>query len=125
MEIAILLALILLNGLFAMSEIALVTARKARLQRYIDEGDRGAMAAVKLGEDPTRFLSTVQIGITSIGVLNGVVGESTLATPLAIWLQGVAGLPATTAGWVEYRKPASPHSGKVGSTRCASRIRPA
>ncbi|KAB0602726.1 MAG: HlyC/CorC family transporter [Cupriavidus sp.] len=99
MEIAILLALILLNGLFAMSEIALVTARKARLQRYIDEGDRGAMAAVKLGEDPTRFLSTVQIGITSIGVLNGVVGESTLATPLAIWLQGVAGLPATTAGY--------------------------
>ena len=99
MEIAILLALILVNGLFAMSEIALVTARKARLQRHIDEGDRGAMAAVKLGEDPTRFLSTVQIGITSIGVLNGVVGESTLAAPLGVWLQGF-GISATTAGYV-------------------------
>ncbi|CAG9170778.1 hypothetical protein LMG23992_01822 [Cupriavidus laharis] len=99
MEIAILLALILLNGLFAMSEIALVTARKARLQRQIEDGDRGAIEAVKLGEDPTRFLSTVQIGITSIGVLNGVVGESTLAQPLGAWLQGL-GLPQTTAGYV-------------------------
>lgn len=99
MEIAILLALILLNGLFAMSEIALVTARKARLQRKIEEGDRGAIAAVKLGEDPTRFLSTVQIGITSIGVLNGVVGESTLAQPFGVWLQGF-GLPQPTAGYV-------------------------
>jgi putative hemolysin len=99
MEIAILLALILLNGLFAMSEIALVTARKARLQRQIEAGDRGAIAAVKLGEDPTRFLSTVQIGITSIGVLNGVVGESTLAAPLAVWLQGF-GIASTTAGYM-------------------------
>lgn len=99
MEIAILLALILLNGLFAMSEIALVTARKARLQRRIEEGDRGAIEAVKLGEDPTRFLSTVQIGITSIGVLNGVVGESTLAQPLGVWLQGF-GLTQPTAGYV-------------------------
>ncbi|RZT31299.1 hemolysin family protein [Cupriavidus agavae] len=98
MEIAILLALILLNGLFAMSEIALVTARRARLQRLIEDGDRGAMEAVKLGEDPTRFLSTVQIGITSIGVLNGVVGESALASPLGVWLQGF-GIPATTAGY--------------------------
>ena len=86
MEIAILIALILLNGLFAMSEIALVTARKARLQKLIDEGDSGAAAAVKLGEDPTRFLSTIQIGITSIGVLNGIVGEAALAEPLAHWL---------------------------------------
>ncbi|QYY28874.1 MULTISPECIES: hemolysin family protein [Cupriavidus] len=99
MEIAILLALILLNGLFAMSEIALVTARRARLQRQVEEGDRGAIEAIKLGEDPTRFLSTVQIGITSIGVLNGVVGESTLAQPLGVWLQGL-GLPQTTAGYV-------------------------
>ncbi|MGO4156413.1 hemolysin family protein [Cupriavidus sp. YAF13] len=99
MEIAILLALILINGLFAMSEIALMTARKARLQRRIEEGDRGAIEAIKLGEDPTRFLSTVQIGITSIGVLNGVVGESTLAQPLGAWLQGF-GIQASTAGWV-------------------------
>ena len=87
MEIAILFALILLNGLFAMSEITLVTARKARLQKLIDEGDSGAAAAVKLGEDPTRFLSTIQIGITSIGVLNGIVGEAALAGPLAAWLE--------------------------------------
>lgn len=86
MEIAILFALILLNGAFAMSEIAPVTARKARLQRLVDEGDSSAIAAVKLGEDPTRFLSTIQIGITSIGVLNGIVGEAALAPPLALWL---------------------------------------
>lgn len=92
MEIAILLALIVLNGVFAMSEIALVTARKARMQKLIDEGDRSAAAAVKLGEDPTRFLSTIQIGITSIGVLNGIVGEAALAQPLSVWLLA-AGLP--------------------------------
>jgi putative hemolysin len=101
MEIALLFALILLNGLFAMSEIALVTARKARLQKLIDEGDSAATAAVKLGEDPTRFLSTIQIGITSIGVLNGIVGEAALAGPLALWLvtlgmaEGAAQLSAT------------------------------
>ena len=103
MEILILLALILLNGLFAMSEIALVTARKARLQKLIDEGDGGAAAAVKLGEDPTRFLSTIQIGITSIGVLSGVVGESALADPLGVWFQalgmseGAASITSTAA----------------------------
>ena len=93
MEIAILFALILLNGLFAMSELALVSARKVRLQKLIDEGDKSAVAAVKLGEDPTRFLSTIQIGITSIGVLNGIVGEAALAAPLATWL-AVIGVPA-------------------------------
>lgn len=93
MEIAILFALILLNGLFAMSEIALVTARKARLQKLVDEGNRSAAAAIKLGQDPTRFLSTIQIGITSIGVLNGIVGEAALATPLAEWLTSL-GVPA-------------------------------
>ena len=70
-----------------MSEISLVTARKARLQKLVDEGDGAAAAAVKLGEDPTRFLSTIQIGITSIGVLNGIVGEAALAAPLATWLE--------------------------------------
>ncbi|MDY0747125.1 hemolysin family protein [Paucibacter sp. R3-3] len=93
MEIALLFVLILINGLFAMSEIALVTARKARLQKLVDEGDKAAAAAVKLGEEPTRFLSTIQIGITSIGVLNGIVGEAALAGPLSLWLQGL-GLPA-------------------------------
>jgi len=98
MEVAILFALILLNGLFAMSEIALVTARKAKLQRRIDEGDPAAAAAVKLGEDPTRFLSVIQIGITSIGVLNGIVGEAALAAPLSVWL-GSVGVPTAYSGY--------------------------
>ena len=99
MEVAILFALIVLNGLFAMSGIALVTARKARLQKLVDEGDAGARAAVKLGEDPTRFLSTIQIGITSIGVLNGIVGEAALAAPLAEWLAGLGvSAPYTSYG---------------------------
>ncbi|MFC4621543.1 hemolysin family protein [Comamonas nitrativorans] len=96
MQALILLGLIVLNGLFAMAEIALVTARKARLQKYLDEGDSAAAAAIALGQQPTRFLSTIQIGITSIGVLNGVLGEAALAQPLAQWLvQG--GLSSATA----------------------------
>jgi len=87
MEIFLLIALIVLNGLFAMSEIALVTARRARLARLAEDGDGSAAVALKLGEEPTRFLSTIQIGITSIGILNGIVGEAALAGPLAVWLQ--------------------------------------
>lgn len=87
MEIFLLVALIVLNGVFAMSEIALVTARRARLAKQAEEGDAAAIVAMQLGEDPTRFLSTIQIGITSIGILNGIVGEAALAGPLAIWLQ--------------------------------------
>jgi putative hemolysin len=94
MDIAILIALILLNGVFAMSELALVSARKVRLQKLVDAGDRAAAAAVKLGEDPTRFLSTIQIGITSIGVLNGIVGEAALAGPLSEWLLTLGVPPA-------------------------------
>jgi len=89
MEIAVLLTLILLNGLFALSEVALITARKARLQARLDAGDRAAGAALRLGTDPTRFLSTIQIGITSIGVLNGIVGEAALAVPLAQRLEAL------------------------------------
>jgi putative hemolysin len=87
MEIFLLFVLILVNGIFAMSEIALVTARRARLQKLAEEGSHGAAVAVKLGEDPTRFLSTIQIGITSIGILNGIVGEAVLARPLSVWFQ--------------------------------------
>ena len=87
MEIFILAALILLNGLFAMSEIALVTARRSRLARLAADGDTSSAIAIRLGADPTRFLSTIQIGITAIGILNGIVGEAALAAPFAIWLQ--------------------------------------
>ena len=86
MDVAILLALILLNGAFAMSEIALVAARKGRLQPLADERDAGALAALRLHEKPTQFLSTIQIGITSIGILNGIVGEEALAPLLLRWL---------------------------------------
>lgn len=96
MEYLILIGLIVLNGLFAMSEIALVTARKARLMKLAEEGDRAAAVALKLGEDPTSFLSTVQIGITSIGILSGIVGESVLAVPLSLWFQSL-GMPSATA----------------------------
>ncbi len=89
MEIAILLGLIVLNGLLAMAEIALVSARKARLQKLVDEGDRAAVAALALGADPNRFLSTIQIGITSIGILNGIFGEAALAEPFADWLESL------------------------------------
>lgn len=86
MDIALLGLLIILNGVFAMSEIALVTARKSRLQALADGGDAAAKKAIQLGEEPTQFLSTVQIGITAIGVLNGIVGEAAFAGPLAAWL---------------------------------------
>ncbi|MEW5878887.1 MAG: hemolysin family protein [Pseudomonadota bacterium] len=85
-ELLLLLVLILFNGVFAMSEIALVTARKARLQVLVDQGDRGAAAALALNEEPTRFLSTIQVGITSIGILSGIVGEAAFAAPLTTWL---------------------------------------
>jgi putative hemolysin len=86
MEILFLVVLILLNGIFAMSEIALVTARRARLARLAEDGDGSAAVALKLHDEPTRFLSTIQIGITSIGILNGIVGEAVLAEPFALWL---------------------------------------
>ena len=89
MELILLLTLILLNGVFAMSEIALIAARKARLQRMSADGDPGATAALRLGETPTDFLSTIQIGITSIGILNGIVGQAAFADPLSDWLQSV------------------------------------
>ena len=87
MEIFILIALILLNGIFAMSEIALVTAKRSRLARLAADGDASSEIAMRLGAEPTRFLSTIQIGITAIGILNGIVGEAALAAPFALWLQ--------------------------------------
>jgi len=96
MEVLILACLILLNGAFAMSEVALLTARQSKLSTLAQRGDKLAAAAIKLSSDPTRFLSTVQIGITSIGLLNGIVGEAILAEPFAAWLQA-QGLEHKTA----------------------------
>lgn len=87
MEVLVLIALIVLNGALAMSEIALVTARRSRLASLAAEGDRSSEIAIRLGAEPTQFLSTIQIGITAIGILNGIVGEAVLAAPFAIWLE--------------------------------------
>jgi Mg2+/Co2+ transporter CorB len=97
MEILILVSLVLLNGFFAMSEVALLTARKARLEARAKQGDALAAAAVRLASDPTRFLSTIQIGITSIGVLNGIVGEAFFSARASAWLQSTFALQPTTA----------------------------
>jgi Mg2+/Co2+ transporter CorB len=90
----------LLNGLFAMAEVALLTARKPHLQALAKHGDRLAAAAIRLGEHPTRFLSTIQIGITSIGILNGIIGEAFFAATVSVWLQGTLGLEPKTASIV-------------------------
>ena len=97
MDLSLLVFLILLNGAFAMSEMALTASRKARLQVLVEAGEPGAQAAMDLHENPTKFLSTVQIGITSIGILNGIVGESAFAEPFAHWLVRVFGLAHGTA----------------------------
>jgi len=99
MEIILLFLLILFNGFFAMAEIALVTAHRAKLTARAAEGSQAALAAIRLGEDPTRFLSAVQIGITSIGLFSGIVGESALAAPLSVWLEGL-GMSASAASMV-------------------------
>lgn len=79
--------LTLLNGVFAMSELALASSRKARLAAMAESGDTGAAAALKLLDNPTQFLSTVQVGITSIGMLNGIVGEAAFSGPVAAWVE--------------------------------------
>ena len=91
-DFTILFVLIFINGLFAMSEIAIVSARRARLQQMVEEGSTGAAMAIELADQPTRFLSTVQVGITAIGILSGAVGESTLAIHLKHALDQVPGL---------------------------------
>ena len=81
-DILIILGLILVNGVFAMSEIAIVTSKRIRLQKLADNGSRGAQAALDLSESPSRFLSTIQVGITLIGIFNGAFGESSLVSEL-------------------------------------------
>ena len=92
LEIFIILLLIMVNGLFAMSEIAIVSARKPRLHQQADKGDKRAQLALMLANDPEDFLSTVQIGITLIGILAGVFGGAMLSEDLAALLE-VFGVP--------------------------------
>ena len=88
--------LTLLNGVFAMSEMALSSSRKARLVAMAESGDKGAEAALSLLDNPTQFLSSVQVGITSIGMLNGIIGEAAFSGGLSVWFQDL-GIPFRAA----------------------------
>lgn len=86
-EILILLMLIIINGIFALSEIAIISARKAILRQKAEEGDKGSSNALVLAEDPTPFLSTIQVGITLVGIMAGAYGGYTIAEELANFLE--------------------------------------
>lgn len=88
-QAAVILGLIVLNGLFASAELALVSARSSRLKALADEGQRGARAALQLLEDPTRLLSSVQVGITLVGILTGVYSGAAYSAGLAAWLSNI------------------------------------
>jgi putative hemolysin len=97
LHLSIILLLIILNGFFAMAEIALVAARKARLQPLLELGNPGAQAALELKADPSRLLSTVQIGVTVIAILSGTFGEATLGDTLQQQLESFEGFVARYA----------------------------
>jgi len=86
LEILVIALLLLTNGIFSMSEMAIVSARKTRLQQLAETGNRQARLTLKLADDPNKFLATVQIGITTIGILSGAFGGATLAKMIATWL---------------------------------------
>jgi len=90
LELTIVVGLILLNGFFAMAEMAIVSSRRLRLQQMADEGSRGAVRALQLADNPSRFLSGVQVGITLIGILSGAFGGATLGARLGIVLNEYA-----------------------------------
>lgn len=94
LELVIVAVLILLNGFFAMAELAVISSRRARLQAMADEGSRGARAALELLDDSGRFLSSVQIGITLVGILAGAYGGASLAEPLGAMLADIPWLAA-------------------------------
>jgi putative hemolysin len=89
MDVILVLVLILVNGVFAMSEIAIVSSRRARLLELAEKGRKGARHALALAAEPTRFLSSVQVGITAIGILSGAIGEAALAGRVRTWLERV------------------------------------
>ncbi len=100
-DAATILALIALNGVFAMSELAIVSARTAKLKAMADDGSRGALAALRLARNPGKFLSTVQIGITLIGIIAGAYSGSTLGRPVGDYLAALGMSPdwAATTGF--------------------------
>ena len=92
MDVLLLTGLFLLNGLFAMSEIAILSARKIRLRQAVDEGFASAKAVLELANEPSHFLSTIQVGITLIGIMSGALGEAALAGRLEDYIKQVDGL---------------------------------
>src|SRR5215472_15500357 len=100
LDLAILLALFLLNGFFAMAELAVVSSRRIRLQQLAEEGKRGAAQALSLADNPGGFLSAVQVGITLIGILSGAFGGATLGARLGPLLDELPGV--------------APHGGELG-----------
>lgn len=102
MDLLILLALIALNGVFALSELAIVSSRRTRLQMRAEKGDRGAKVALKLQEDPSSFLSTVQVGITLIGIIAGAYGATALAEDVEPYITGWFPALAKHAGLIAF-----------------------
>jgi putative hemolysin len=101
LDALIILALIALNGLFSMSELAIVSARSAKLQARVEAGSKGAAAALRLAQDPGKFLSTVQIGITLIGIIAGAYSGSALGGPVGerLLALGISSKWAATGGF--------------------------
>jgi putative hemolysin len=89
LNVVVIFILLVANGIFAMSEIALISAKKVRLKQKADNGDASAKTALELAENPNRFLSTTQIGITLIGILAGALGGATLSTELGAFISKV------------------------------------
>ena len=100
-EIAVVLVLIALNGFFALSELAVVSSRRSRLRALPQEGRRGANQALALAAEPSRFLSTVQIGITAVGLIAGAYSGATLSADLALIFID-SGVPDGVADWLAY-----------------------
>jgi putative hemolysin len=88
-EVLFIFILIIANGVFAMTEAAVISSRKERLRQWANEGNDGAQMVLELANDPTRFLSTVQFGITLVGVLAGVYGGATIAEQLAVYVEKI------------------------------------
>ena len=102
MELLILVLLILLNGVFALSEMAIVSSRKPRLKAMAERGNNGAKIALKLLDDPSKLLSTVQIGITTIGVIAGAYGATSLADDLTPWVESLHPMLAPHASAIAF-----------------------
>lgn len=98
MDVLLLTGLFLLNGLFAMSEIAILSARKIRLRQAVDEGIASAKAVLELANEPSHFLSTIQVGITLIGIMSGALGEAALAGRVEDYIKQVDGLADYSEG---------------------------